>query len=68
MMTSFAFILGVFPLVVAQGAAEISRHSVGAPVFFGMIAASGIGLFVIPMLYVTFQTIRERRSARERHR
>jgi multidrug efflux pump subunit AcrB len=67
MMTSFAFILGVFPLVVAQGAAEISRHSVGTPVFFGMIAASGIGLFVIPMLYVTFQTIRERRSARERH-
>jgi multidrug efflux pump subunit AcrB len=68
MMTSFAFILGVFPLVVAQGAAEVSRHSVGTPVFFGMIAASGIGLFVIPMLYVTFQTIRERRSARERHR
>jgi hypothetical protein len=33
-----------------------------------MIAASGIGLFVIPMLYVTFQTIRERRSARERLR
>jgi hydrophobe/amphiphile efflux-1 (HAE1) family protein len=64
MMTSFAFILGVFPLVVAQGAAEVSRHSVGAPVFFGMIAASGIGLFVIPMLYVTFQTIRERSSAR----
>jgi hydrophobe/amphiphile efflux-1 (HAE1) family protein len=68
MMTSFAFILGVFPLVVAQGAAEISRHSVGTPVFFGMIAASGIGLFVIPMLYVTFQTIRERSSARERRR
>jgi hydrophobic/amphiphilic exporter-1 (mainly G- bacteria), HAE1 family len=64
MMTSFAFILGVFPLVVAQGAAEVSRHSVGTPVFFGMIAASGIGLFVIPMLYVTFQTIRERSSAR----
>ncbi|HUC09025.1 MAG TPA: multidrug efflux RND transporter permease subunit [Stellaceae bacterium] len=60
MMTSFAFILGVYPLVVAQGAAEISRHSVGTPVFAGMIAASAVGLFVIPMLYVTFQTIRER--------
>src|SRR5262245_21894126 len=59
MMTSFAFILGVYPLVVAQGAAEISRHGVG-PVFAGIIAASAIGLFVIPMLYVTFQTIRER--------
>jgi hydrophobe/amphiphile efflux-1 (HAE1) family protein len=68
MMTSFAFILGVLPLVVAQGAAEISRHSVGTPVFFGMIAASGIGLFAIPMLYVTFQTIRERSNARGRHR
>jgi hydrophobe/amphiphile efflux-1 (HAE1) family protein len=64
MMTSFAFILGVFPLVVAQGAAEISRHDVGTPVFAGMIAASAIGLFVIPMLYVTFQTLRERTSAR----
>jgi hydrophobe/amphiphile efflux-1 (HAE1) family protein len=67
MMTSFAFILGVYPLVVAQGAAEISRHSVGTPVFAGMIAASAIGLFVIPMLYVTFQTIRERSSQRFRH-
>ena len=46
--------------IVAQGAAELSRHAVGTPVFAGMIAASAIGLFVIPMLYVTFQTIRER--------
>jgi hydrophobe/amphiphile efflux-1 (HAE1) family protein len=66
MMTSFAFILGVYPLVVAQGAAEISRHDVGTPVFAGMIAASSIGIFVIPMLYVTFQTLRVRSSARFR--
>jgi hydrophobe/amphiphile efflux-1 (HAE1) family protein len=66
MMTSFAFILGVYPLVVAQGAAQISRHDVGTPVFAGMIAATGIGLFVIPMLYVTFQGLRERTSARFR--
>src|SRR5271168_3660517 len=52
MMTSFAFILGVYPLVSAQGAAEISRHDVGTPVFAGMIAASAVGLFAIPMLYV----------------
>ena len=64
MMTSFAFILGVYPLVVARGAAEISRHDVGTPVFAGMIAASAIGIFVIPMLYVTFQTLRERSGAR----
>ena len=67
-MTSFAFILGVFPLVVARGAAEISRHGVGTPVFAGMIAASGIGLFVIPMLYVTFQNLREQTSARFQRR
>jgi hydrophobic/amphiphilic exporter-1 (mainly G- bacteria), HAE1 family len=64
MMTSFAFIIGVYPLVVAQGAAQISRHGVGTPVFAGMIAASGIGLFVIPLLYVTFQSLRERTSGR----
>ena len=66
MMTSFAFILGVYPLVVAEGAAQISRHSVGTPVFAGMIAASAVGIFVIPMLYVIFQTLRERSGARFR--
>ena len=66
MMTSFAFIFGVYPLVVAQGPAEISRRGVGTPVFAGMIAASGIGLFVIPMLYVTFQSLRERSAVRFR--
>jgi hydrophobic/amphiphilic exporter-1 (mainly G- bacteria), HAE1 family len=45
MMTSFAFILGVYPLDVAAGAAEISRHGVGTPVFAGMIAASAVGIF-----------------------
>jgi multidrug efflux pump len=63
MMTSVAFIMGVYPLVVAQGAAEISRHNVGTPVFAGMIAASAVGIFAIPMLYVTFQSVRERSSA-----
>jgi len=50
----------VYPLVTAQRAAEISRCDVGTPVFAGMIAASKIGLFAIPMLYVTFQGLRER--------
>ncbi len=66
MMTSFAFILGVYPLVVATGAAQISRHNVGTPVFAGMIAASAVGIFVIPMLYVTFQALRERGSRARR--
>ena len=60
MMTSIAFILGLVPLVVATGAAEISRRAVGTAVFGGMLAASSIGIFLVPMLYVTFQGWRER--------
>jgi len=59
MMTSIAFILGLVPLVVATGAAEISRRSVGTAVFGGMLAASSIGIFMVPMLYVIFQRWRE---------
>ena len=60
MMTSFAFILGLLPLVVAAGASQLARRNVGTPVFGGMIFASFIGIFVIPPLYVFFQSIRER--------
>ena len=58
-MTSFAFILGLLPLVVAEGAGAASRRAVGSPVFGGMIAAALFGIFVIPMLYVVFQRMRE---------
>jgi hydrophobe/amphiphile efflux-1 (HAE1) family protein len=61
MMTSIAFVLGLVPLVTAHGAAQISRRAVGTPVFTGMIAASVIAIFLIPMLYVVFQTLREKR-------
>jgi hydrophobe/amphiphile efflux-1 (HAE1) family protein len=60
MMTSFAFILGLLPLVIATGAAQLARRDVGTPVFGGMILASCVGIFVIPPLYVTFQSIREK--------
>ena len=60
MMTSFAFILGLFPLVVATGASELARRDVGTPVFGGMILASFVGIFAIPPLYVTFQAMREK--------
>jgi len=59
-MTSLAFISGLIPLVIAEGAAAASRRSVSTAVFGGMIAASTLGLFVIPMLYVTIQRLRER--------
>jgi multidrug efflux pump subunit AcrB len=60
LMTSIAFIFGLIPLVWATGAAMLSRRAVGTAVFAGMIVASSIGVFLIPMLYVVFQTTRER--------
>jgi HAE1 family hydrophobic/amphiphilic exporter-1 len=60
LMTSFAFILGLLPLVVAEGAGAASRRAVGTAVFGGMIAATLFGIFFIPMLYVVFQWLRER--------
>ncbi len=60
MMTSFAFILGLVPLVIATGAGAATQRAVGTAVFGGMIAASMLGIFVIPGLYVAFQTFREK--------
>jgi len=60
MMTSFAFILGLLPLVIATGASQLARRNVGTPVFGGMILASFVGIFAIPPLYVMFQAIREK--------
>ncbi len=56
MMTAFAFILGVVPLVVASGAGAAARTSIGIAVFAGMLFASTVGLFFIPMLYVVIQS------------
>ena len=60
MMTSLAFILGLYPLVVAEGASQLARRDVGTPVFGGMIFTSFLGIFAIPPLYVTFQWIAEK--------
>jgi len=57
LMTSFAFILGVVPLVVATGAGKAGRISVGTTVFGGMIAATSLNLLFIPLLYVIVRTI-----------
>ena len=56
MMTAFAFILGVVPLVIASGAGAAARVSIGIAVFAGMLMASTVGLFFIPMLYVLIQS------------
>lgn len=62
LMTALAFIVGVFPLVVATGAGAGSRQALGTPVWGGMLAATFVGIIFIPPLYVFFQTWRERFS------
>ena len=59
LMTSFAFILGVIPLVVAEGAGAGSRRAIGNVVFGGMVSAVIIGVFLIPVLYVIIQGLVE---------
>ncbi len=67
LMTSFAFILGVVPLVLAQGAGRAGRISVGTTVFGGMIAATTLNLIFIPLLYVIVRTIVPGKSRAESH-
>ena len=62
-MTSFAFIFGLFPLVVAKGAGALTRHAVGTPVFGGMIAAAIFGIFLIPLLFITAESLRRSRKS-----
>ncbi|QLA16390.1 efflux RND transporter permease subunit [Desulfolutivibrio sulfoxidireducens] len=60
LMTSFAFILGVVPLAVAAGAGGAARSTMGTAVMGGMIAATVLGLVIIPVLYTTIQGLSER--------
>jgi HAE1 family hydrophobic/amphiphilic exporter-1 len=57
LMTSFAFILGVLPLVFAKGAGKLGRHSVGTAIVGGMLLSTVLNLFFIPILYVILQSI-----------
>jgi len=60
-MTSFAFILGVVPLVVATGAGAAARRSIGIAVFSGMIASTCLAVLFVPSFYVVLQRFEERR-------
>ena len=60
LMTAFTFILGVFPMIVATGAGASSRIAIGVPVFYGMLVGTAGGLVIIPLLYILFQTLREK--------
>ena len=56
-MTSLAFILGVMPLVFATGAGAVARRTIGFTVLGGMIAASSIAIFIVPVLFVVIVKI-----------
>ncbi len=64
LMTSFAFILGVVPLFVATGAGAASRRSLGTAVFGGMLAATLLAIFFVPVQYYVIETFVERRKKR----
>jgi multidrug efflux pump len=65
LMTSFAFIMGVFPLVIAKGAGAESRQVLGTAVFSGMIGVTIFGLFLTPVFYVAIQTLVQRFNSRK---
>ena len=62
-MTSFAFIMGVFPLVLSTGAGAEMRQAMGVAVFSGMIGVTFFGLFLTPVFYVLMDALRRGRHA-----
>jgi hydrophobe/amphiphile efflux-1 (HAE1) family protein len=67
LMTSFAFIFGVFPLTIAGGAGAASRHSLGTGVFAGMLTATTVGIFFIPLFFFVIRSLTESGLFRRRH-
>lgn len=65
LMTSLAFILGVTPLAIANGAGSGAQNSVGIGVMGGMIAATVIGVFLVPLLFVTVRRIFKGKAAKQ---
>ncbi|HSB55017.1 MAG TPA: multidrug efflux RND transporter permease subunit [Gemmatimonadales bacterium] len=66
LMTSFAFILGVLPLAIANGAGAASRRSLGTGVLFGMLTATTVGIFFIPLFFATIRGLADRGLFRRR--
>jgi Cu/Ag efflux pump CusA len=63
LMTSFAFILGVVPLVLAKGAGAEMRYALGVAVFSGMLGVTLFGIFFTPVFYVVVRWLTSRRAA-----
>lgn len=66
LMTSFAFILGVYPLVRAEGASSASRRALGTAVFGGMLASTFLAVLFVPVFYVVWQRLSESIAARKK--
>ena len=64
LMTSLSFILGAMPLVLASGAGAASRHSIGTGIIGGMIGATSLALFFVPLFYYLITTMREKMSGK----
>ena len=62
LMTSFAFILGLVPLMIASGVGAVGNRSIGTGAVGGMLIGTLFGLFVIPVLFIIFQNLQERIS------
>jgi multidrug efflux pump len=65
LMTSFAFIMGVVPLVLSSGAGAEMRHAMGVAVFFGMLGVTFFGLFLTPVFYVLLRALEKRVTGTE---
>jgi HAE1 family hydrophobic/amphiphilic exporter-1 len=68
LMTSFAFIFGLLPLWIASGAGAVSRRILGTAVITGMLTATGIAIFIIPMLFVLIERLSHPRHAQDETR
>src|SRR5258707_10798977 len=65
LMTSFAFILGVVPLLRASGAGAEMRQALGTAVFYGMLGVTFFGLLLTPVFYLVIRSMTERRDRRQ---
>ena len=67
-MTSFAFILGCVPLAIASGAGAVSRQVMGSTVIGGMLAASCIAIFIVPVTFYVVEKFSQKGDGKAQHK
>ena len=67
LMTSFAFILGLLPLMLATGAGANGNHAIGTGAIGGMLTGTTVGIFITPILFIIFQSLQEKISGPPKH-